>query len=109
MDSWLTKGMDWDYWMVEIGNAKSEFANSSRFAGRNLHLQLRQRAVSSVISSLDYSGSRKRVVTTEIEFPTVGQVLLASTKAIRFRPAVHPRAGEEVSIEHTKNTSMIRH
>jgi hypothetical protein len=23
MDNWLTKGMDWDYWMVEIGRAKA--------------------------------------------------------------------------------------
>ncbi len=100
MDSWLTKGMDWDYWMVEIGNAKSEFAKLIGASPDEIFIcSSVSDAVSSVVSSLDYSGSRKRVVTTEIEFPTVGQVLLASTKRFGFDLQFIPVEGEEIPIE----------
>lgn len=100
MDNWLTKGMDWDYWMEEIGRAKTEFAKLVGASAEEIFIcSSVSDAVASIISSLDYSGSRKRVVTTEIEFPTVGHVLLASTKRFGFDLHFIPLEGEEISID----------
>ncbi len=100
MDNWLTKGMDWDYWMVEIANAKAEFAKLIGATPEEIFIcSSVSDAVASVISSLDYSGGRNRVVTTEIEFPTVGHVLLASAKRFGFDLRFIPSEGEEIAIE----------
>lgn len=100
MDNWLTKGMDWDYWMEEIGRAKAEFAKLVGASPDEIFIcSSVSDAVASVLSSLDYSGSRKRIVTTEIEFPTVGHVLLASAKRFGFDLRFIPAEGEEISLD----------
>jgi len=100
MDNWLTKGMDWDYWMVEIGNAKAEFAKLIGASPDEIFIcGSVSDAVASVVSSLDYSGNRKRIVTTEIEFPTVGHVLLASAKRFGFDLRFIPAEGEEIPLD----------
>lgn len=100
MDNWLTKGMDWDYWMEEIGRAKTEFAKLVGASPDEIFIcSSVSDAVASVLSGLDYSGSRKRIVTTEIEFPTVGHVLLASAKRFGFDLRFIPAEGEEISLD----------
>jgi selenocysteine lyase/cysteine desulfurase len=78
LDNWLSAGMDWDCWMEEEDLAKGEFA---RIIGADKDEISVAMSVSDVISgvagSLDYRGERNGIVTTEAEFPTVGQVWLA--------------------------------
>jgi len=78
LDSWNTRGMDWDGWIAEVNEARGAFArlvgaevNEIAVCGSVSH------ATSAVASALDFSGQRKGVVASEAEFPTVGQVWLA--------------------------------
>ena len=73
--------MDWDYWLNVVDEAKADFA-------RLIHAQPGDIAVSFCVSSLvgtiasalDYQGMRNRVVTTEIDFPTVPNIWYAHEK-----------------------------
>ena len=81
MENWRSSGMDWDYWVEEVNNAKAEFA---RFINANADdiavVSSVSEAISSVASGIDFSGERNRVLLTEAEFPTVGHVWLAHKK-----------------------------
>jgi selenocysteine lyase/cysteine desulfurase len=78
LDSWNTRGMDWDGWIAEVNEARAAFArlvgadvNEIAVCGSVSH------ATSAVASALDFSGQRTGIVASEAEFPTVGQVWLA--------------------------------
>ena len=99
LDNWLTVGMDWDYWMEEMNRGKREFAKLINAEPEEIAISSSvSDAVSSIASGLDYSGARNKVVTTEIEFPTVGHVWLAHQKYgydLQFIPV----QGEEIPLE----------
>lgn len=103
LDNWLTVGMDWDCWMDEMNKGKREFAKLINAEQDEIFISSSvSDAVSSIASGLDYSGSRNKVVTTEIEFPTVGHVLLAHKKYgydLQFIPV----QGEEIPVEAYNN------
>lgn len=81
LDNWNGMGMDWDRWMEEIALAKGEFA-------RLINAELGEIAIgtsvseltSTVASSLPLDTGRTKVVTTDAEFPTVGNVWNAFRK-----------------------------
>src|SRR5256885_1223543 len=73
LDSWNRSGMDWDAWMEEVQLAKEEFG---RLIGASTDeiavFSSVSEAASAVASAVDFTGSRRRVVVSEAEFPTVG-------------------------------------
>jgi len=79
--NWQEEGMDWEYWLGVVEGAKSAFA-------RLIHAETKDIAVSfsvsslvgTVASALDYQGMRNKVVTTEIDFPTVPNIWYAHEK-----------------------------
>jgi selenocysteine lyase/cysteine desulfurase len=78
LDSWRGKGMDWESWIAEIKGAREAFARLIAAKPTEVALSTSaSAAVSSVASALATGGERRRVVTTEAEFPTVGHVWLA--------------------------------
>lgn len=81
LDSWLTVGMDWEYWVEEVFKAKAEFAKLINADVSEIAISTSvSEAVSSIASAIDYTGKRKKIVTTEAEFPTVAHVWLAHQK-----------------------------
>ena len=81
LQSWLVEGMDWEAWLVEINGAKEQFARLIAAEPREIAITTSaSAAVASIASSLDQKDSRRRVVTTQAEFPTVGHVWLAHQK-----------------------------
>ncbi|UCC71502.1 MAG: aminotransferase class V-fold PLP-dependent enzyme [Gemmatimonadota bacterium] len=81
LDSWLEKGMDWESWIAEIHGAKEAFARLIGAKPTEVALSTSaSAAVSSVASALATGGERRRVLTTEAEFPTVGHVWLAHAR-----------------------------
>lgn len=81
LDSWLVKGMDWEGWIAEIHAAKEAFARLIGAKPTEVALSTSaSAAVASVASALATGGERRRVVTTEAEFPTVGHVWLAHAR-----------------------------
>jgi selenocysteine lyase/cysteine desulfurase len=78
--NWRTIGMDWDYWMTGVEKAKASFA-------KLIHADVDEiavvscvsDAVTSIASTFPWQG-RKKVITTEAEFPSVGHVWNSFTK-----------------------------
>jgi selenocysteine lyase/cysteine desulfurase len=72
--NWRKIGMDWDYWMTGVEQAKASFA-------KLIHAKVDEIAVVSCVSDAVTSiastfpwQNRKKVITTEAEFPSVGHV-----------------------------------
>ncbi len=81
LESWNTRGMDWDGWMSEIDLAKGEFARLVNADLEEIALfSSVSQATSAVASAFAFSGARHAVVVTEAEFPTIGHVWLAQQK-----------------------------
>ena len=81
LESWNESGMDWDGWMNEVLRAKEEFAKLIGASPDEVALfSSVSEATSAVASALDFAGKRRKIVVSEAEFPTVGQVWLAQER-----------------------------
>jgi selenocysteine lyase/cysteine desulfurase len=81
LDSWRRDGMDWDRWVGEVEAARASFARLIKADPCDVAICTSvSQATSSVASALDYSRGRRKVVVTEGEFPTVGQVWMAQER-----------------------------
>ena len=78
LDSWNTRGMDWDGWLAEVAEARALFARLIGASPDEVAVTSSvSEAASAVASAIDFSGPRRGVVASGAEFPTVGQVWLA--------------------------------
>jgi len=78
LESWNTRGMDWDAWVAEVEAAKREFARLINASADEIAVfSSVSEATSAVASALDFTSGRPKVVVTEAEFPTIGHVWLA--------------------------------
>ncbi|MEO5567835.1 MAG: aminotransferase class V-fold PLP-dependent enzyme [Gemmatimonadaceae bacterium] len=78
LESWNTRGMDWDAWMNEVLAAKEEFARLIGASSDEIAMfSSVSEATSAIASAMNFSGSRSEIVVTEAEFPTIGHVWLA--------------------------------
>ncbi|MGW8265689.1 MAG: aminotransferase class V-fold PLP-dependent enzyme [Longimicrobiales bacterium] len=81
LESWRRDGMDWDRWAAEVEAARASFARLIHADPGDVAICTSvSQATSSVASALDYSRGRRKVVVTEGEFPTVGQVWMAQER-----------------------------
>ena len=78
LESWGRDGMDWDTWIAEIERARESFARLINAEVDEVAVTTSvSHAVSALASALDLSGTRRRVLASGAEFPTVGHVWLA--------------------------------
>jgi selenocysteine lyase/cysteine desulfurase len=81
LDSWNRSGMDWDSWIEEVRLAKVAFASLIGAAPDDIAVfSSVSEATSAVASALDFPGKRRRVVVSEMEFPTTGHIWLAQQR-----------------------------
>jgi len=81
LDNWLTVGMDWESWVEETYKAKVEFAKLINADPSEVAISTSvSEAVSTIASSLDYTGKRKKILVTDAEFPTINYIWLAQQK-----------------------------
>jgi selenocysteine lyase/cysteine desulfurase len=81
LESWNRTGMDWDAWMEEVHLAKVAFAALIGALPDEIAVfSSVSEATSAVASALDFTGRRRRVVVSEMEFPTTGHVWLAQER-----------------------------
>ena len=81
LESWNRTGMDWDAWMEEVRLAKVAFAALIGATPDDIAIfSSVSEATSAVASAFDFSGRRRRVVVSEMEFPTTGHVWLAQQR-----------------------------
>jgi len=102
LDSWNTRGMDWDAWLAEVDEARALFAELIGASPNEVAVcSSVSEAASAVASALDFSGPRRGIVASGAEFPTVGQVWLAQEArgaAVRWVP-VHDGTIEPADYE----------
>lgn len=80
LDVWNTRGMDWDAWMHEVQLAKKAFAKLIGASASEIAVfSSVSEATSAVASALDFT-TRRNVVVSEAEFPTIGHVWLAQER-----------------------------
>jgi selenocysteine lyase/cysteine desulfurase len=101
LDDWDEKGAPWDYWVERQEAARAVFARLVNAEADEVAVTTSLSAgVSALASGLRYAGRRSKIVMTDFEFPTIGQIWHAQ-KARGARVAIVPEAGDgTIPIEH---------
>jgi len=116
IDTLRYTGMDWMRWMAEVGGAKAQFAKLINAEPEEIAvMSCVSECASSVASALDFTGKRHHIVTTEMDFPSVGHVWLAQKKRgaqVKFIPtqdSVIPLEYYEQSVDEQTLITSIPH
>ncbi len=81
LDGMYVKGSLWDQWVMKLDELRQLVAKAFSTASTNVAITTTASAgINSVLSSIDFSGKRNRIVTTDLEFPTMGQILHAQER-----------------------------
>jgi len=87
---WDENGAEWDFWVERNEAARERFAALVHAEPDDVAVTTSvSQAVSALVSALDLSGERNRIVISEYEFPTVGQI--AHAQELRGAEVVHVR------------------
>ena len=85
---WDANGAEWPYWVERNEAARAAFAGLVHAEPDDVAVTTSvSQAVSALVSSLDLRGERNRIVISEHEFPTVGQI--AHAQELRGAEVVH--------------------
>ncbi len=88
LDGWDANGAEWGFWVERAEAIRSRFAKLLGAAPDEIALQTSvSAAVSAFLSGIDFAGERNRIVISENEFPTVGQI--AHAQELRGAEVVH--------------------
>ena len=75
LTGWDENGAEWGHWVDRSESARSAFAELVGAAPDDVAIQTSvSAAVGALVSALDFSGERNRIVISENEFPTIGQI-----------------------------------
>ncbi|HET9437090.1 MAG TPA: aminotransferase class V-fold PLP-dependent enzyme [Gaiellaceae bacterium] len=97
---WDENGAEWEYWVGRNEAARAAFARLVRAQPDDVAVTTSvSQAVSALVSALDLRGERNRIVISEYEFPTVGQI--AHAQELRGAEVVHvaPDADGRIPLE----------
>jgi selenocysteine lyase/cysteine desulfurase len=91
---WDENGAEWDFWVERNEAARAAFAGLLHVSPDDVAVTTSvSQAVSALVSALDLSGERNRIVVSEYEFPTVGQI--AHAQELRGAEVVHVRPEDD--------------
>jgi selenocysteine lyase/cysteine desulfurase len=97
---WDENGAEWDFWVERNEAARAAFAGLLHAEPDDVAVTTSvSQGVSALVSALDLSGERNRIVISEYEFPTVGQI--AHAQELRGAEVVHvePEADGRIPLE----------
>jgi selenocysteine lyase/cysteine desulfurase len=97
---WDENGAEWDFWVERNEAARAAFAGLLNAEPDDVAVTTSvSQGVSALVSALDLSGERNRIVISEYEFPTVGQI--AHAQELRGAEVVHvePEADGRIPLE----------
>jgi selenocysteine lyase/cysteine desulfurase len=100
LEGWDANGAEWDFWVERNEAARSAFASLVHADPDDVAVTTSvSQGVSALVSALDLSGERNRIVISEYEFPTVGQI--AHAQELRGAQVVHvrPEADGRIPLE----------
>lgn len=81
LDGMYEKGSLWDQWVMKQQELKGLVAQAFNTKPSNVATTSSASAgINSILSSIDFSGSRNQIITTDLEFPTMGQILHAQER-----------------------------
>ena len=81
LDSWNSRGMDWEGWMEEVEAARRAFAALINASPDEVAVVSSvSHATSAIATALSFDGERDTVVASAMEFPTVGHVWRAQER-----------------------------
>jgi selenocysteine lyase/cysteine desulfurase len=93
---WDANGAEWEHWVERAEAARTAFARLVRAAPTEIAVTTSvSQGVSGIVSALDLR-SRPRIVISEYEFPTIGQI--AHAQELRGAEIVHVRPDPDGSI-----------
>lgn len=93
---WDANGAEWEHWVERAEAARNAFARLLHATPGEVAVTTSvSQGVSSIVSALDLE-KRPRIVVSEYEFPTVGQI--AHAQELRGAEVVHVRPGSNGSI-----------
>jgi selenocysteine lyase/cysteine desulfurase len=101
LEDWDAKGAPWEYWMERTEAARAAFARLVGADPDEVAVTTSLSAgVSALATGLRYAGRRSKVVLTDYEFPTVGQIWHAQSS--RGARVVHVPAADDgtIPLEH---------
>ncbi len=94
---WDENGAEWEFWVERNEAARSAFAGLLHATPDEVAVTTSvSQAVSAFVSALDFTGERNRIVISDYEFPTVGQI--AHAQALRGAEVVRVLAESDGSI-----------
>ena len=101
---WDENGAEWGHWVERAETARAAFAALLGARPDDVAIQTSvSAAVSALVSALDLTGARNRIVISENEFPTIGQIAhaqeLRGAEVVQVAP--EPEAYEEAIDERT--------
>jgi len=101
VESWLAgwdeNGAEWDFWVERNEAFRTAIARLLHASGDDVAVTTSvSQGVSGLVSALDLAGERNRIVISEYEFPTVGQI--AHAQELRGAEVVHVRPDPDGSI-----------
>ena len=87
---WDENGAEWEFWVKRNEEARAGFARLLHAEADDVAVTTSvSQGVSALVSALDLTGERNRIVISEYEFPTVGQI--AHAQELRGAEVVHVR------------------
>ena len=87
---WDENGAEWEFWVERNEAARAAFAGLLHAKPDDVAVTTSvSQGVSAFVSALDLTGERNRIVISEYEFPTVGQI--AHAQELRGAEVVHVR------------------
>jgi len=106
LDGMYEKGSLWDEWVMKQEELRQLVAQAFKTKPSNVALTSNASAgINSVLSSFDFSGPKKRIVTTDLEFPTMGQILHAQER--RGAEVVHVPAEQDGTLSLEKLEAQL--
>ncbi len=98
LDGWDANGAEWGHWVERAETMRGAFASLLRASPKELALTTSvSQGVAGIVSALRFDPSdRPRIVISDYEFPTVGQI--AHAQELRGAEVVHVHAASDGSI-----------
>jgi selenocysteine lyase/cysteine desulfurase len=94
---WDENGAEWDFWVERNETFRAAVASLLQADAADVAVTTSvSQGVSGLVSALDLAGERNRIVISEYEFPTVGQI--AHAQELRGAEVVHVRPDPDGSI-----------
>jgi len=88
LEGWDENGAEWEFWVERSEAARASFAGLVHASPDDVAVTTSvSQGVSALVSALDLRGERNRIVISEYEFPTVGQI--AHAQELRGAEVVH--------------------